>query len=194
MRYREIIETIETDNALFGPSAGIEKAWQGVARYMSWFPKVYTVLRQSGKIYGELKSRTGTSDPEFSEIVAVATPPELVALAAELKKIANITEWEYQRQRRVDEAPEDDMFSHRENNRFLIFGLSGIDYKSIEFGDIDRSDYPDLHGYVSYAEFKPGVVPAGTEMLNNDELEYLNDDLYRSGHMYDLMHSQLFGS
>lgn len=192
MRYSEIIEAIETDDALFGPSAGIEKAWQGVAKYMSWFPKVYTVLRQSGKIYGELRSRTGRSDPEFNEIVAVATPPELVALSAELKKIAKITEWEYQRQRRVDETPNDDMFSHREINRFKIFGLAGIDYSTIEFGDIDRTDYPDLHGYVRYAEFKPGIVPAGHEMLNEDELEDLQDALYLAGHMYDLLYSKLF--
>jgi len=94
----------ESDSDLFGEHVGIEKAWRGVAKYMSWFPKVYTVLRQSGKIYGELKHRTGTSDPEFSEIVAVATPLELLALSAELKKIAEITEWEFQRQRRVNEG------------------------------------------------------------------------------------------
>ena len=94
----------ESDSDLFGEHVGIEKAWRGVTKYMSWFPKVYTVLRQSGKIYGELKSRTGRSDPEFSEIVAVATPLELLALSAELKKIAEITEWEFQRQRRVNEG------------------------------------------------------------------------------------------
>jgi hypothetical protein len=314
MRYSEIIEAIETDDALFGPTTGIEKAWHGVARYMSWFPKVYTVLRQSGKIYGELKNRTGRSDPEFDEIVAVATPPELVALSAELKKIAKITEWEYQRQRRVDEndddmfsnsgdftknikssvmqatdpyrrlvlkvralskellgvsarvsasptavgkpvqklsratflfgfgkfpqgtpkslelskrmqekltalgleskitrsgwlsvkvpppfttldeAPEDDMFSNRENNRFKIFGLAGVDYSTFDFSDIDRADWPDLNGYVSYAEFKPGLVPSGYESLNDDELEHLNDALYRAGHMYDLLYNKLFES
>jgi hypothetical protein len=194
MRYKEIIESTDSDRELFGDNVDVEQAWRNVARYMSWFPKVYTVLRQSGKIYGELKHRTGTSDPEFDEIVAVATPMERLLLTAELKKIAEITEWEYQRQRRVDETPEDDMFAHKEINRFFILGLSGVDYNSIEFGDIDRSSYPDLTGYVSYAEFKPGVVPAGTEMLNDEELEHLNDDLFRSGHMYDLMHSQLFGS
>jgi hypothetical protein len=105
MRWHEILESIDaSDDDLFGENVGIEKAWRGVTKYMSWFPKVYTVLRQSGKIYGELKHRTGTSDPEFSEIVAVATPLELLALSAELKKIAEITEWEFQRQRRVNEG------------------------------------------------------------------------------------------
>ena len=105
MRWHEILESIDaSDDDLFGERVGIEKAWRGVTKYMSWFPKVYTVLRQSGKIYGELKSRTGRSDPEFDEIVAVATPLELLALSAELKKIAEITEWEFQRQRRVNEG------------------------------------------------------------------------------------------
>ena len=181
MRWREILESVDAgDDDLFGPGVGIEKAWHGVARYMSFFPKVYTVLRQSGKIYGELKNRTGTSDPEFGEIVAVATPPELVALSAELKKIAKITEWEFQRQRRVNEAPDDDMFAHRDP-RAVRVGDRAVDMRSIELGGVDSRDYPEFtSAYVQAADYRDGTP------LSEDELDELTDTLSNSGQLHDM--------
>jgi hypothetical protein len=185
MRWREILESVgASDDDLFGPGVGIEKAWHGVARYMSFFPKVYAVLRQSGKIYGELKNRTGRSDPEFSEIVAVATPPELVALSAELKKIAEITEWEYQRQRRVnedDDIDDDDMFAHRDP-RAVRVGNRAVDMTSIELGGVDSRDHPDFSdAYVQAANYRNGTP------LSDDELNELTDTLSNSGQLHAMI-------
>jgi hypothetical protein len=186
MRWREILESVDVgDDDLFGEHVGIEKAWRGVTKYMSWFPKVYTVLRQSGKIYGELKNRTGTSDPEFSEIVAVATPLELLELSAELKKIAKITEWEFQRQRRVNEAPDDDMFAHRDP-RAVRVGDRAVDMRSIELGGVDSRNYPDFSdAYIQAADYRDGTP------LSDDELNELTDTLANSGQLHAMIRDTL---
>lgn len=77
------------------------------------------------------------------------------------------------------ELPDDDLFGKSRIDR--------VNMSSIEIDNVDRRDAPDYaDAYISYAEFDNGTE------LDNDQLDWLTDELSNSGKLHELIYNKLY--